>query len=254
MSMWREQYQGDPEAERLLFEQLAKDMMHVQMKTKAASKAAGIQRAFHSKPVFAAVDAKLTFVHDMPDDLRAGYAQPGRTYPAIIRFSNASGAGQPDYKKDLRGVALRVKVSDGEQHDLLATNFPVSHARDAKQFVAFAKATAGGTISKLFGIIGLVFKFGPAEVIRMLKNVSAGRGRKVASVALETYWSRGAIRWGDSLAVRYLLRPAADAAAAPAPSEGDPDYLSNEFALRLDGGDIRMELCIQRYYDERLTP
>src|SRR5262249_18717035 len=150
--------------------------------------------------------------------------------------------------------ALRIKVSDKEHHDLLATNFPVSHARNATQFVAFAKATAGGTLSKVFGILGLVFQFGPFEVIRMLRNVSAARGRKVSSLALETFWSRGAIRWGDTLAVRYLLRPAPDAAAAPLPSETDPEYLSREFAKRLAAGDVRFELCIQRFYDERSTP
>ncbi|TGU34595.1 catalase, partial [bacterium M00.F.Ca.ET.152.01.1.1] len=99
-----------------------------------------------------------------------------------VRFSNANGSGQADYKPDLRGIALRVKVSDKEQHDLLATNFPVSHARDARQFVAFAKATAGGTIAKIVGLIGLALGFGPGEVIRMLKNVSTGRKRKVRSV------------------------------------------------------------------------
>ena len=129
MSTWREEYQGDAETERLLFERLAQDMMHVQLKTKKHAKAAGIQRAFHSKAVFAAVDGTLTFVDDLPDDLSAGFAQPGKSYPVIVRLSNASGSGQPDYKPDLRGVALRIKVSDSEQHDLLATNFPVSHAR-----------------------------------------------------------------------------------------------------------------------------
>ena len=32
------------------------------------------------------------------------------------------------------------------------TNFPVSHARDAHQFVEFAKATAGGQRRELLGI------------------------------------------------------------------------------------------------------
>ena len=61
----------------------------------------------------------------------------------MVRFSNAAGTGQPDTKPDLRGVALRVQVSPEESHDLLMTNFPVSHARNARQFVEFAKATAG---------------------------------------------------------------------------------------------------------------
>ncbi|MDW6025793.1 peroxidase family protein [Mesorhizobium sp. BAC0120] len=254
MSTWREEYQGDPEAERLLFERLAQDMMHVQLKARKASGAASIKRAFHSKAIFASAGARLTFAEDLPQELSAGFAQPGKSYPAIVRFSNANGAGQPDFRPDLRGVALRVKVSDKEQHDLLATNFPVSHARNAAQFVAFAKARAGGMLSKVPGILGLAFQFGPFEVIRMLRNVTAGRNRKVSSLALETFWSRGAIRWGDTLAVRYLLRPAPDAAAAPPPSETDPEYLSKEFANRLANGEARFELCIQRFYDERSTP
>jgi len=254
MSTWREEYQGDAETERLLFDRLALDMMQVQLKTKKASKASAIKRAFHSKGVFAAVDGTLRFVDDLPADLRAGFAAPGKSYPVIVRLSNASGSAQPDYKPDLRGFALRIKVSDDEQHDLLATNFPVSHARDATQFVAFAKATAGGTLSRVCGLIGLAFKFGPSEVARMLRNIKAGRGHKVASLALETFWSRGAIRWGDTLAVRYLLRPAPGAASAPQPSDTDPEYLSNEFAKRLDAGEIRYELCVQRYVDSASTP
>lgn len=254
MSMWREEYQGNPETERVMFERLAQDMMDVQLKTKKYSKAPTIQRAFHSKAIFSTVDAKLTFLENLPADLYAGFVKPGQSYTTIVRFSNANGYGQPDYKPDMRGVALRINVSDREQHDFLATNFPVSHARNAEQFVAFAKATAGGILSKLAGLVRLLFKFGPSEVIRMLRNVTVARKRKVASAALETYWSRGAIRWGDTLAVRYLLRPAPDAPTAPEPSDKDPGYLSNEFAHRLDRGDVHFELCIQRYVDSAKTP
>ncbi|WP_027232923.1 peroxidase family protein [Phyllobacterium sp. UNC302MFCol5.2] len=254
MSTWREEYQGSAEAERLTFERLAQDMMDVQVKAKKHGKAPAIQRAFHSKAVFSAIDAKLTFVDDLPEEFRAGFAQPGASYTTIVRFSNANGYGQPDYKPDMRGVALRVKVSDDEFHDLLATNFPVSHARNAEQFVAFAKATSGGIFSKLAGLVQLVVKFGPSEVIRMLRNVTTARKRKVSSVALESFWSRGAIRWGDKLAVRFILRPAADAPAAPEPSDKDPGYLSNEFARRLDRDDVRFELCLQPYVDVASTP
>src|SRR6266852_3778297 len=88
---------GSPEAERIEFDRLA----------------------------LATDRAELTFL-DLPEDLRAGFAQPGRTYPTVVRFSNASPTGQPDFKQDLRGMALRVQVSPEESHDLLATNFPVS--------------------------------------------------------------------------------------------------------------------------------
>lgn len=252
--MAMETYQGGAEAERLMFERLAADMLRVQYKTRKYAKAPDIQRAFHSRAVFAAVDAELTFVDDLPEDLRVGFAQPGKRYSVILRLSNASGYSQPDYKPDLRGLALRINVSDEEQHDLLATNFPVSHARDARQFVAFAKATAGGGLSRLVGVIGLAFTFGPSETLRMIRNVTAGRNRKIRSMALETFWSRGAMCWGDKLAVRYLFRPVPDAPHAPDPSTTDPGYLSTELAKRLESGDIRYELCLQLFADPASTP
>ena len=60
-------------------------------------------------------------------------------------------------------MALRVRVSERETHDLLMTNFPVSHARDARQFVAFARATAGNTADRILGLAGLVLDLGPSE-------------------------------------------------------------------------------------------
>jgi heme peroxidase/catalase len=254
MTQWREAYEGgSAEAERLVFEKLARDIMSVQLKIQRRAKAARVQRAFHAKSVYAGRNAELRFVDDLPQDLRAGFAQPGKSYRTTVRLSNADGERQADDKPDLRGIALRVEAGDGETHDLPATNFPVSHARNARQFVAFAQATAGGAIGRLLGLIGLAIAFGPSEALRMLRNVLKAR-RKVKSLALQTYWSRGAIRWGETLAVRYLIRPAPNAAPAPEPVGSDPDFLASELRQRLEGGDVRFELCVQRYVDDRSTP
>ena len=88
----------------------------------------------------------------------------------------------------------------------------------------------------------------------MLRNVLTASRRKVRSVATETYWSRGAIRWGDTLAVRYLLRPAPETMPGPEPPTDDPDYLSHEVNRRLAAGDVRFELCLQRFKDAKSTP
>jgi len=248
---------GSPAAERLEFDRLARDIMLVQLKNQKTASAHGVphpvDRTVHAKPTLASGQAELAFL-DLPEDLRAGFAQPGRAYPAVVRFSNASGTGQPDTKADLRGMALRVQVSPEESHDLLATNFPVSHARNARQFVEFLKATTGSPVSKARGMLRLIWLYGLRETIRMLKNVLTGRSRTVSSVATETYWSRGAYRWGPALAVRFLLRPAPDTVPAPAPPKDDPNYLSTEAARRLAQGDIRFELCLQRFVSEEATP
>lgn len=249
---WCEEPKGESfAAEQESFERLAKDIMRAQVKARKAAKAAHFDRAFHAKPLLAATNAEIAFVADLPDELTTGFAKPAARYPMTVRISNAANRPQPDFAPDLRGIAIRIDAGES-RHDLLATNFPVSHARDARQFVMFAVATAGGGLSRLFGLIGLVFSVGPFETIRMMRNIAQGRKHRPASVALETYWSRGAMSWGD-LAVRYLIRPAPDAPPAPAPSRTDPEYLSREAAERLKREPIVFEFCIQRFVDEGKT-
>ncbi len=254
---WTETYvDGSAEAERVAFDQLATEIMRVQHKNRKSASARGVphavDRAFHAKATLAVDDAELRFL-DIPPELRAGFARPDAVYATMVRFSNAAGTAQPDGERDLRGVALRVMVSPTEQHDLLMTNYPVSHARDARQFVEFANATAGGGISRVFGLANLMVVCGPFETVRMLRRVQAGR-RTVGSIATQTYWSRGAIRWGETLAVRYLLRPAPGTSSAAQPARDDPDFLSHEVSRRLAAGDVRFELCVQRFRDARSTP
>ena len=86
----------------------------------------------------------------------------------------------------------------------------------------------------------------------MVKNIQAGRNRRLHSLALETYWSRGAIRWGETLAVRYLLRPLPGSPAAAAHT--NPEYLRAELARRLSEGDVVFELCVQYFKDPVSTP
>ena len=255
---WKETMVGDtPQTERAEFEQLAQDIMRLQLKNAKIASAHGVlhavDRAFHAKSILATDRVELKFRDDLPADLSHGFAQPGRVYPAIVRFSNAEGISQSDAAKDLRGAALRVQMSPEESHDLLMTNYPVSYARNARQFVTFAVAMTGNLAAKLRGVLRLIRLFGVGETVRMLRNVILSR-RTVCSVATETYWSRGAMRWGPTLAVRYLLRPAPDTAPAPRPPADDPNYLSTEAARRLAQGDIRFELCVQRYVDEDSTP
>jgi heme peroxidase len=255
---WQETFEGGgAKTEQVAFKALADDIMHAQLKARRAAGGAAlmvaVDRAFHAKPLLAVDKAELHFRPDLPNDLASGFVQANARYPVIVRISNAANRPGPDTAPDMRGIALRVQLSSGEQHDLLATNYPVSHARNARQFVRFAVATAGGTVSRLIGIAGLCFSEGPFETLRMLRNVSEAR-RRIKSVALESYWSRGAMRWGPTLAVRFLLRPASPAALAGQDFSADPEGLSKEAAARLAAGPIQFELCVQRFVDDRATP
>ncbi|MPY60005.1 peroxidase family protein [Streptomyces spongiae] len=252
-----ERYEGgSPEAERLVFERLARELMNVQVSNRRAG-GGGITRAFHAKAPVAVENARLRFHDDLPAALRVGFAQPGAEYTATVRLSNASGIRQGDGSPDLRGAAVRVRVSEGESHDLLATSYPVSHARNAREFVAFAKAMAGARtpLRKAFGLfVKLPLAVGLGTANRMRKNVRSATRHAVNSLATETYWSRGAILWGDAGPVRYLLRPAPGGPPGSAPDRTDPQFLAREFARRLATTDVVFDLCVQRYLDERHTP
>lgn len=247
---------GSPEAERRIFERLSGDLLRVQLKVKKRSGSPTLQRTFHAKAVLGVENARLRFRDDLPEALRTGFAQPGAEYPVTVRLSNASGVRQPDSAPDLRGAALRVEVGPDETHDLLMTNFPVSHARNAREFVAFAKAMAGADsrLRKGYALfVKLPLAVGWPTAARMRRNVVAGTRRTVHSLALETYWSRGAILWGDSGPVRYQLRPVADAPPARTTSRTDPDHLRRELSQRLREADVVFEFCVQRYVDARRT-
>lgn len=129
-------------------------------------------------------NARLVIRHDVPQALRTGFVHPGAEYPTTVRLSNASGTRHGDFSPDLRGAALRVEAKDGT-HDLLMTNFSVSHARNAREFVAFATAMAGAEsrIAKAFALL----------VKLPLATLSAHRSKTARSSGPRT--SRPPSRW-----------------------------------------------------------
>jgi hypothetical protein len=208
-----------------------------------------IRRAFHAKLLAGVGDARVEFQPDIPADLQTGMLVPGATHPAIVRLSSASGMIRPDDERDLRGIAVRVDLGEGRHQDLLMTNAPASHARDARQFVVTALAMAGGR--RLGALPLMVWKLGPFEAIRILLALRKAASRPIESLATEAFWSRGPFAVGP-LAVKLILRPAGGMGAGP--SRSDHDGLRAEFVDRLRREDLRYLLQVQRFVDERRTP
>ena len=252
---WREIYQGgSPKAEQILFEKLATEIMDVQLKNKSKSGSASIDRTFHAKSLLGVTNARLHVLGDIPNRFRVGYFQPESEYRATVRISNASGTRQADYHMDMRGAAIRVHASNTESHDLLMTNFPFTHARNAQQFVAFAKAKANSGDAKFQLAVRLVLSVGPSEALRMLRNVKEATEQPIKSAALASYWSRGAILWGEAGPVRYLLKPAVADTNVAAMPRSDPEYLHRDIADRLRRGDVVFNILVQPFVSESQTP
>lgn len=245
---WQEAYvDGCQFAEAKFVRESMADIHAIQDENRKAGKSETYARAFHAKLRAAIDNAQFCISDTLPADLQVGLFQPGKRYRTRVRFSNASGTVQPDTAKDLRGAALRVLTGDGKAHDFLMTNGVVSHARDARQFMDFAKAGAG---SKLLMVPKLIWKLGPLETVRMLKTALGQASRPVQSLATEQYWSRAPYAFGRR-AVKFTLAPLS---SEPVSVAKGPDYLAEDFAERLKRGPIVFEFQVQLWTDNHNTP
>lgn len=247
---WSEIYDGGSvEAEERGFRLLAAGMLSIQEANRQKTHEPSPRRTLHAKIVAGLTNARLAVDVDLPPDFEVGWFRPGTRHRTMVRFSNASAIPQPDGAPDMRGIALKIALADGGSHDLLMTSFPVSHARNAQQFVEFAIIAAGERETMM---TRLQEKFGEAEALRMLANLKQGM-RPCKSLALERFWSRGAVLWGRQ-PVRFQLRPLAIDEAPVGDSPQDENALRTELGRRLAHDEVRYRLALQRFVDERVTP
>jgi Catalase len=244
---WTERYVGgSPEREAELLHRFTQQIQQVQERNRRSGEPP--RRAFHAKLLAGIANARFTVSPDIREELQTPPFTPRATYPTVVRFSNASGMVGSDSDKDLRGIAIRVQLPQGDIQDFLMTNAPASHARNARQFMVAAVALSGGR--RLSALPRLVLGLGPFETARMLGALRKASSRPVNSLATETFWSRAPYavgRW----AVKFVLRPLG--APGGPPPEGH-DALRHEFVERLKGQDVRFELQVQHYVNERHTP
>jgi hypothetical protein len=248
---WAEVYDGGSlEAERAGFHQLVQTMLDVQERNRRASGASHATRTLHSKMVAGVTNAELHMDAGLPDQFHVGHFAPGAVLRGSVRFSNASGVPKSDDAPDMRGIAIRLALPDGNIHDLLMTNYPVSHARNANQFVEFATIASGepATFKER-----LISHFGVDEAMRMIAAVMKGM-RASPGLQAEGFWSRGALLW-SSIPVRLMLRSSMSGCTdQSASSPAAADALRESFASLLREQSVSYRLAIQSFVDQDLTP
>lgn len=244
---WEEQYiDGSHAAETEFIASAVADIHKVQANNKKSAKAGSFKRAFHAKIQAGIRNAQLVVCQDIPAQLRVDWLQAGASYDTDIRFSNAAGSIKPDTAGDLRGIALSVNTVLGAHH-LLATNGSASHARDARQFIEFAKAVSG---NKLLLLPRLLWNIGLFETIRIFRTVIRQTRRKVQSLTTETYFSRSAFAFGK-YAVKFQLTPCSSPEASV---ERTDSFLRADLVERLKKGPVVFNLQVQFFANEKDTP
>ena len=237
---------GSQQAEAAFIAQAMNDIHVVQRRNQKTGNAERAARAFHAKIQAGIANAEFIILPDAPVQLVSNFIVPGRCYPAKLRFSNASGVIQPDTKGDLRGLAIEIETADGVQH-FLGTNGAGSHARDARQFIEFAKAASG---SKLLMFPRLLWNVGPLEMVRMLRTVIGQVRRPIASLATESYFSRSAFAFGD-YALKFQFTPRESAEVSTVKSD---TFLRDDLVERLRRGRVVFDFQVQFFSNEKETP
>jgi len=202
-------------------------------------------RALHAKGTL----CKGTFTAT-PDAARLTRAAHMRGEPVTVtvRFSNGSGdPEEPDFRPDVRGMATKFYLPDGERTDIVAQTSPRFPARTPDAFIEFVRAMQPG--------VSQVWKL-PAFLVRhpeALGGLRAGAAaiKPPASYATRRYYAIHAFKWldadGGERHVRYRWSPQAgehSLSGGEAKSRG-PDYLQEEIVERLGRDPVRFDLDVQ---------
>ena len=155
------------------------------------------------------VKAEFIVEHNLSPELRVGIFKEARSYPAWLRFSNGKTKPIPDYKKDIRGLAIKLMNVPGKKLDL---NHPEITSHDfilmnTKNFVA-------KDVEKFRDILTVVttpFSFAslPRKIGIALSNLDvlgrAGKAAiKISNPCEIQYYSTVPYRFGEKTkAVKY---------------------------------------------------
>jgi Dyp-type peroxidase family len=187
------------------------------------------------------VKARFIVEDDLPSELRVGLFAVARDFEAWLRFSNSSARPQPDDKRDLRGVSVKLmgvpgpKLLDGEEHctthDFLLASHDTFLAKDVAEFAGLARALAAGKVTSFL-----------LRHPRMGARYLASTGRH-GSPLEPHYFSVVPYLFGDRVA-KYRLQPARPE-AFPIPKDPPFDFLREALKARLAQGSFDLDFMVQ---------
>jgi catalase len=178
---------------------------------------------------------------------RAAHMQGG-AIPATVRVSNGAGdPDAPDYRPDVRGLAVKLYLPDGSRTDIVAQTVPRFPVSTPEAFVEFLRAQRPGP--------AMAWRV-PAFFARHQGSLTTLPGslkalRPLESYAATTYYALHAYRFvdadGGSRYVRYTFTPEAEETRIgprQAKRRGR-DYLQEEIRARLERGPVSFTLQLQ---------
>ncbi len=202
-------------------------------------------RALHAKGVL--LKGTFTATPEAAKLTRAGHMQ-GDPVPVTARVSNGFGNPKsPDYATDVRGLAVKFYLPDGERTDIVAQTAPRFPVHTPEAFLELLLAQKPGP--SMAWKMPVFFARHPEAIGGLPANLKALRPPE--SYATVPYYAIHAYRFlnaDDSASyVRYTWQPGAaeQRIGLREAKRRGRDYLTDEIRSRIAGGPVRFTLQLQ---------
>ena len=195
--------------EQASIEQLVAEMNQRVATITLGDKNGGVVPRFNQSKTVACVEASFRVRDDVPEALRHGVFQAAATYPAFLRFANATKAD--DSEKDIRGLSIRLTGVEGPMlwgvsgvQDFLLNSYPALFVATPEEFLSFIRARQEGS--------ELGFFLNPLDShLKSLWIVFKAREKHLSPLDIR-YWSTVPFRLGPEQGppVKYSVSPCSD--------------------------------------------
>lgn len=239
-----------------------------------------VQRGQHPK-MHGCVRAEFVVDSRISDEHREGvFAEPGRSYPAWIRFSN--GSQTDDRRADAHGLAIKLVGVGGagpadangdggvSTQDFVLVDHPRFFIRNPAEYAGLSRAmvrAAGKGDSdplarRMLGflpdrarmlatlVLTYFFPLRLGSLARMIEFV----GQKPRSPLASRYWSTTPYRFGGDRFVKYSAKPRSTLAVPSPPGPKSRDFLREVMAAQLADQEVIFDFQVQFHRDDRTTP
>lgn len=204
--------------------------------------------------------AEFTVESDLPEDMKVGvFQQPGKTFPAWVRFSNAR--EKDDTKNGAHGMAIKLMQVEGEKvlpdekdeqtQDFILLNHPVFFLRNAQDsavfFNALAESSGQPPLKQFFFAGANPLKWHTREFQILL----AMKRKQITSPLNTQYWSTTPYHLGSTV-IKFSAKPTgAQTTTSVSKTE---NYLHTALVEQLKTQDASFDFLIQRQTDPVKMP
>jgi catalase len=224
-----------------------------------------LRRGQHAKAT-GCVTAEFRAAEDAPSELRHGiFRQPGRTFSAIVRFSNSQGTFEKDGTGTARGLAIklldvigtRAVAGDGDNtQDFLMIDHPVFPFPSPKAYIETISRKNIPLIGNV--VAGVHMSLLEPKELHIVKDI---RSKHVASPLEIQYWSGTPFWLGTAAgekghAVKYsaVSRQTNRSSPPDHPEDLPDDYLTQALTRDLQSQDAVFDFKVQLQTDPVAMP